>query len=194
MQYKQMRDIAQQGIDKITLVDAVGNRIPIPMQWCRTYSVRIGSSHSIRLFTMKQLLAGIIRLYFEDQQPPGSSLVKRGRYHLISGKQKEAVEPAGWTNIVFPGLTIEMSMVLHDRNKKSRNCPRCCVISGGVKNEWVTWKVASTSPSCSCCDCPYSVRCKLQFQITDQVTVNSDDVPISPTVCVSSHRCQILSN
>jgi hypothetical protein len=37
---KQMGDIIRDAMHGITLVDAIGNRIKIPMEWCRTYSVR----------------------------------------------------------------------------------------------------------------------------------------------------------
>jgi hypothetical protein len=38
-----MHHVVQQfGSAKITLVDAIGNDIPIPMQFCVTYSVRAG--------------------------------------------------------------------------------------------------------------------------------------------------------
>jgi hypothetical protein len=54
MEVKQMCNIVQQGMERIILVDAVGNRIPIPMQLCQTYSVRAdASTHYIRLFAMK---------------------------------------------------------------------------------------------------------------------------------------------
>ena len=36
---KQMSDIVRGAMHGITLLDAIGNRVEIPMEWCRTYSV-----------------------------------------------------------------------------------------------------------------------------------------------------------
>jgi hypothetical protein len=36
---KQMSDIVRDAMHGITLLDAIGNRVEIPMEWCRTYSV-----------------------------------------------------------------------------------------------------------------------------------------------------------
>jgi hypothetical protein len=39
MGIKQMGDIIRDTMQGITLVDAIGNRLQIPMEYCRTYSV-----------------------------------------------------------------------------------------------------------------------------------------------------------
>lgn len=130
----------QQVIEKITLVDAVGNRIPVPLQLCRTYSVRVTNllstcSHpkAIKMF------AGIIKLYFEDHRPPGGSLVKRGHYQLVSGAQRSIIGSSSWELALSPGMMVEMSMVRHDRHDNT-SCPRCGIVSiGWTKDEWATW-------------------------------------------------------
>ncbi|KIM26165.1 hypothetical protein M408DRAFT_197093 [Serendipita vermifera MAFF 305830] len=44
---KQMQDIIREGVESITLIDAIGNHIRIPMEWCRTYAVRIVTSYCV---------------------------------------------------------------------------------------------------------------------------------------------------
>lgn len=81
----------------------------------------------------------MILLHFDQKRPPGSGLVKKGRYQLISGKDREVVGPTQWTAIVRPKLEVEIAMVLYDRNMDITGCPRCGQNSGGVKDAWVTW-------------------------------------------------------
>lgn len=135
-----MGNIVQQVVEKIILVDAIGNRKSIPLEWCPTYSVCVVTSlpSTFRLMAT-QMLTGMIRLYYEKQRLPGSSLVKRGLYQLVSGVQRSKVGSSSWTLALNPGLTVEMSMIRHDC-QNSTSCPRCGHLSTGwSKNEWANW-------------------------------------------------------
>ena len=129
-------------MEKITLVDAIGNRVPIPIHLCRTYSVRVANNALDSLLSQAKMLAGIIQVYFEEQRLPGNTLVKRGDYQLVSGSQRSVVESSGWTLRVEPGLIVEMSMVRHDKQNRNTSCPRCGLVSTRwAKDEWITWFV-----------------------------------------------------
>lgn len=174
-----MREIVQQGMEKITLVDAVGNRITIPTQLCPTYKVRLGNYYFIEDTHGIQMLTDIIRVYFENQQPPGTRLVQRGHYQLISGNQNDVVKSSAWTFIVGAGLTIEMSMIRHDHRNRM-DCPRCGHASmGWEKSEWETWYDHLAKSRLY--SYHFSVSCEARFQITDP----PEDSVVSPGVSVS---------
>ncbi|KIM19822.1 hypothetical protein M408DRAFT_30898 [Serendipita vermifera MAFF 305830] len=119
---KQMRDIIRD-VESITLIDAIGNHIRIPMEWCRTYA----------------MLADILPVYFKHQKLPGSSFIERGDYRLVSGECRDVVQPAEWTYIAKAGSTMEMSMVIHTRNEYAVRCPRCqTVFEGQATNGWAS--------------------------------------------------------
>ncbi|KIM32569.1 hypothetical protein M408DRAFT_183259 [Serendipita vermifera MAFF 305830] len=90
------------------------------------------------------MLTGIIRSYFEHCRPPGAGLVRQGHYQLVSGTQMEEVRRSQWTSLVAPGLTVEMSMIKHNRGNRDIACPKCGLIASKRNdNAWVTWKVLS---------------------------------------------------
>ncbi|KIM28158.1 hypothetical protein M408DRAFT_23870 [Serendipita vermifera MAFF 305830] len=106
MAIKQIRDTIREGVQGITLVDAIGNHIPIPLHLCRSYL----------------MLSKIILAYFQDQKPPGSSLVKRGDYLLISGNKGSFIDPSVWPYLRQSGLIVEMSMI-RDGGLNGMRCP-----------------------------------------------------------------------
>ena len=125
------------------------------------------------------MLAGIIQLYFEEQRPPGSILVKRGDYQLVSGLQRSIVESSRWTFLVEPGLTVEMSMVRHDSENRTTSCPRCGLVSTAwAKNEWAAWFVTFTFFHTRDTHNINSTSCGAAFQITEEISL--DDVLITP--------------
>jgi hypothetical protein len=140
----QIRDIVQQGVDQITLekitfIDAIGNRVPIPMQWCRTYEVPLMVWTRVQLgLLLDQMLRDMMKLYFEHQQPPGSSFFERGQYELVQGPDRRAITSAEWDSTVTPGGTVEMSIQVEVPRHTSGNCPRCQTYSGA--NGWTTWQ------------------------------------------------------
>ncbi|PVG04255.1 FabD/lysophospholipase-like protein [Serendipita vermifera] len=109
MAIKQMRDVVQETVLGITLVDSIGNYIPIPMNFSRTY----------------ETFRDMIRIYFKDQSPPGRDLVERGEYELVSGRQRTIVRPDTWMNAVQPGARVEMSMILRESYGMNLHCPGC---------------------------------------------------------------------
>ncbi|KIM21304.1 hypothetical protein M408DRAFT_109282 [Serendipita vermifera MAFF 305830] len=120
---RSIRDTLQGVAEKITLIDAIGTRIPISLQLCGSY----------------QMLTGIIRLYFEHCRPPGAGLVRQGHYQLVSGTQMEEVQRSQWTSLVAPGLTVEMSMVKHNRGNRDIACPKCGLLARERNNNtWAT--------------------------------------------------------
>jgi len=138
-----MSDIVRDAMHGITLLDAIGNRVQIPMEWCRTYSVCHATSVPGLFFLIHtQMLEDMVRLYFNHQKPPGAVFVGRGDYRLVHGGVGNTVEPVRWTYDVKPGHTVETSMIIHKRNERSVRCPRCrSPFSGRAKNGWADWKV-----------------------------------------------------
>lgn len=95
------------------------------------------------------MLTGIIRSYFEHCRPPGAGLVRQGHYQLVSGTQMEEVQRSQWTSLVAPGLTVEMSMVKHNRGNRDIACPKCGLLARERNNNtWATWKVLSRLNAC----------------------------------------------
>jgi hypothetical protein len=144
---KQMCDIVRDAMHGITLLDAIGNHVQIPMEWCRTYSVCHPSSvPGIFSLIDIQMLEDMVRLYFNHQKPPGAAFVRRGNYRLVHGGVGAIVEPARWTYDVKPGHTVEMSMILCELNERSVKCPRCRTpFNGQAGNGWADWKVSQIS-------------------------------------------------
>jgi hypothetical protein len=138
-----MSDIVRDAMHGITLLDAIGNRVEIPMEWCRTYSVCHATSVLGIIFLINiQMLEDMVRLYFNHQKPPGAAFVRRGDYRLVQGGVGDVVEPARWTYDVKPGHTVETSMILRKRDELFVRCPRCrTLFSGSAKNGWADWKV-----------------------------------------------------
>ncbi|KIM34180.1 hypothetical protein M408DRAFT_91710 [Serendipita vermifera MAFF 305830] len=125
-----MHDALEVIVEKITLVDAIGNRIPIPLHLCCSY----------------KMLTSIIHSYFEHHRPPGTELVRQGHYQLVCGTQKEDIDSSKWTFLAAPGLTVEMSMVRHNRDKRDMACPKCARVCYERINEiWATSYLAMRS-------------------------------------------------
>ncbi|KIM34182.1 hypothetical protein M408DRAFT_91728 [Serendipita vermifera MAFF 305830] len=122
-EFKPMHDILEVISERITLVDATGTRIPIPLQLCVSY----------------EMLAGIIRSYYEHHHPPGTGLVRQGHYQLVCGTEREEVEPSKWSFIATSGMMVEMSMIRHNRHKRDMSCPKCGRISNTrIIDTWAT--------------------------------------------------------
>jgi hypothetical protein len=139
-----MGDIIRDAMHGITLVDAIGKHLQIPMEYCQTYSVSTLPCITYR-FQVKfaQMLQDMVQFYFKHQKPPGTAFVERGDYRLVHGGVGEIVEPARWTYDVKFGHTVEMSMIFHERNKYSLRCPRCRTrFNGPANNGWADWKVS----------------------------------------------------
>lgn len=135
------------------------------------------------------MLSGIIRLYFEGQRLPGSRLVNRGHYQLVSGTQRSTIDSSAWPFMLEPGLTVEMSMVRHDRQNHT-SCPRCGLISTGwAKDEWATW-YSSIHWVILASYCLHSLSCEARFQITEKTSEEEDLV--SPSVYVNLKKIFIL--
>jgi hypothetical protein len=138
-----MKDIVQHSeIERITLVDAIGMPIRIPMEFCHTYAVRFGQpwrpySHS----TLYQMLLDVINLYFRHKKAPESEFVERGDYRLVHGDRKNTVGRTEWARINKVGLKMEMSVILRTRNQSSTSCPSCSTLfEGHAKDDgWTQW-------------------------------------------------------
>lgn len=154
MAIKQIRDTIREGVQGITLVDAIGNHIPIPLHLCRSYL----------------MLSKIILAYFQDQKPPGSSLVKRGDYLLISGNKGSFIDPSVWPYLRQSGLIVEMSMI-RDGGLNGMRCPWCEVPARGAPNEWVT---------CSHCQSRFQMIEKTASENKQASPKSGSDVVITP--------------
>ncbi|CAG8673764.1 3529_t:CDS:2 [Acaulospora colombiana] len=100
MAIKQVRDVMQETVLGITLVDSIGNYVSIPMNFSRTYEI-----------------------YFKNQKPPGRYLVEQGEYELVTGDNKMIVRPDTWMNVAQPGLRVEMSMIRRSNAGSLLHCP-----------------------------------------------------------------------
>jgi hypothetical protein len=139
-----MSDIVRDAMHGITLLDAIGNYVQIPMEWCRTYPVCHATSVPGLFFLINiQMLENMVRLYFNHQKPPGAAFVGRGDYRLVHGGVGNVVEPARWTYDVKPGHTVETSIILRERDEYPVKCPRCRTeFTGLAQNGWADWKVS----------------------------------------------------
>jgi len=91
------------------------------------------------------MLEEMVRVYFKYQRPPGTAFVERGDYRLVHGGRGNIVEPARWTYDLDSVQTVEMSMVLRERNKNRAECPRCRTpFNGPIENGWADWKVSQS--------------------------------------------------
>jgi hypothetical protein len=170
VQIKGMCNIIQQGGEKVTLIDAIGNRVSIPMDFCRTYEVVASLLRSACTLTFHQMLSDIIHFYFRHQRPPGSRFVQQNRYQLVHGADRKTVDPVLWNSCVIPGTAVEMSIVIPCSNKMSDalgSCPRCRTrYDGHRKNGWVTWQVSSCLTFTTCLS-DYSVSCRKPFHLKE---------------------------
>jgi hypothetical protein len=92
------------------------------------------------------MLEDMVHFYFRHQKPPGAAFVECGDYRLVHGGVGEIVEPARWTYDVKSGHTVEMSMMLRERDEGSVKCPRCRThFDGLAQNGWADWKVSQIS-------------------------------------------------
>ena len=73
MKIKRICDIHQQGAANITLVDAIGNNIAIPMEFCSTYAVRCVNIAIFILQIEKVTVPSGFSLYIL-QKPPNTGL------------------------------------------------------------------------------------------------------------------------
>jgi len=80
----------------------------------------------------------MINLYFDHQQPPGSSFFERGQYELVQGPDRLAITSAQWDSTVTPGGTVEMSVQVEMSDFSYKECPRCRTYSSA--DEWTTWQ------------------------------------------------------
>jgi hypothetical protein len=83
------------------------------------------------------MLKDMLSLYFEHQQPPGSSFFEKGRYELVQGPDRREITSAQWDSTVAPGGTVEMSIQVAKTDFSSAECPRCYEPSSA--NGWTTW-------------------------------------------------------
>jgi hypothetical protein len=148
MEFKQMHNVVQQlRIEKITLIDAIGNDIPIPMQFCATYDVST-YTHCVLMLTPKsiaQMISDVISLYFRHQRASGRGFVERGDYRLVHGNRRNVVGAMEWTAIEKVGLKVEMSMVLRTRNEDRTRCPGCrTLFEGKATDGWAQWCASVT--------------------------------------------------
>jgi hypothetical protein len=139
-----IKDIVQQGVDQITLekitfIDAIGNRIPIPMQLCHTYEVPLMVRMCAQLsLLLGQMLRDVMKLYFGHQRPPGSFFFEQDQYELVQGPDRRAITSAEWDSTVTPGGTVEMSIQVEMPYFTDGECPRCRRYSSA--DGWATWQ------------------------------------------------------
>jgi hypothetical protein len=84
----------------------------------------------------------VIQGYCRGQ--PGHRLVKQGDYQMIRTQDSQTIDPSEFANVVGPGMTLEMSIILQRRTALQDNkgkCPQCRYVNStlNVINGWIEW-------------------------------------------------------
>ncbi|KAI9864391.1 MAG: hypothetical protein M1813_003311 [Trichoglossum hirsutum] len=91
----------------IRFEDALGRVRELPYEWFRHW----------------EPFEGLLRAEFKDT--PGESKVLEGHYHLIdTGRQGRLIGKEDWSQSIFPGSTVSMSMILSELRRQRGMCPR----------------------------------------------------------------------
>ncbi|VDB87460.1 unnamed protein product [Peniophora sp. CBMAI 1063] len=105
-----VHDIAYTEANAVTLFDALGRRLVLPIELCTTYS----SFH-----------ATIVVLFFGS---PGQYFVETHAYDVTDLSTADLLTPENWSVVVRSGVKVEMSIVVQQvsSDRELIQCP-CCV-------------------------------------------------------------------
>ena len=132
----------------LILIDAFGEHITLPMQFCWSPHVRLLHTTCDRtlIYYIKELHETLIRLF---KGKIGQEHVERRDYSISTKDGKSMVVSNNWEAIVKKGTVIVMSMIVkvaleQERTRHQRNaCPRCYETDVGVMRDdgWLQWYV-----------------------------------------------------
>lgn len=110
--------------DTITFTDALGRTHYLPFIFFQDYEVRKVPLATLffHLLTWIQVLKRSLRAAFRNL--PGEARVNCGRYVLHNMQTKQVVKKSTWTQTVFPGAKVGMSMLITEYPIDIGYCPR----------------------------------------------------------------------
>jgi hypothetical protein len=108
----------------IKFEDALGRVRELPYEYFRNWEV---SFHIHRILYMvidkAQPFEGFLRADFKDV--PGESKVLEGQYHIVDAKRPDnLISRQDWSQSVFPGAELSMSVIISLLKRQSGRCPR----------------------------------------------------------------------
>ncbi|KAF7966177.1 hypothetical protein HWV62_39756 [Athelia sp. TMB] len=99
-------------VDAVTVVNHLGSEMPIPLIFCHSWS------------DFHVVISGFCK------DSAGYSLIQRGNYKIWNSDDDHAISPADIATSLWPGMRVEMSIVLHAQAAGRKagqtcRCPRC---------------------------------------------------------------------
>ena len=148
----QQRPLTGVGYDlenALILIDALGERVTLPMQFCFSPDVRLLHTTFDRSLTrnVQELHETLIRLF---KGKIGESLVEQREYSISTKDGNSIVASNNWGDIVKKGTVVVMSVIVkkvalrQEHASRQRNvCPRCYETPVGVMPDdgWLQWYV-----------------------------------------------------
>ncbi|TDL13215.1 hypothetical protein BD410DRAFT_847193 [Rickenella mellea] len=133
--------------NSIQLVDAIGTRTLIHIEYCSTWKI----------------LDGLLKARFGDA--PFGRFVQEGEYNMSTHDGKQIILPREWRKVVQAGMVVEMGVILRKPITHSRR--KICPICGYVNSE--------ASPRKGWIDC-LGLDCNARFQTStlDENETNRD--------------------
>jgi hypothetical protein len=102
----------------------------------------LGRTHRLQYQYFKHWDVFQSMLKCEFEALPGESRVLQGQFHIINARRKtQIISPEQWSQIVFPGSEISMSIIIDKLPLKRGICPRpgCDNPLDLIKSPLVTW-------------------------------------------------------
>jgi len=118
--------------DDITFIDALNRRYNLPYVY----------------FQDQEVFESMLRCKFRDL--PGAEKVRKGEYTIKNSKiSGRMIRRPDWNRSVFPGMTLQMMIILKLFRANEMTCPRArCTGSGrlDLNSDVMTWSVVSFTP------------------------------------------------
>jgi len=122
----------------MTLEDAHGNLLPLPIELVVSWEVRRIPQSLIWGTNMSQMLDSILVSHF--QALPGEKKVQNREFAIEDSETRGLLTRKDpWIAFSKPGRKIDMSMIFKDTGKTSVVCPKCDTISKENKGVQVEW-------------------------------------------------------
>ena len=133
----------------LILIDALGSRITLPMQFCFSEQVRLLHTtfdHTL-MYNVQEFHITLTRLF---NGKIGQDHIERGDYSISTEDGKSVATPDNWGAVVEKGRVIVMSVIVKKvgleqkhANRQRNACPRCYETPIGVMPDdgWLQWYV-----------------------------------------------------
>lgn len=132
----------------VILIDALGERKTLPMEFCLSQDVRqLHTSDHPLMYDGQELHITLVRLF---NGKIGQDHVERQDYSISTEDGNSMIAANNWGDFVKKGGVIVMSMIVKkvalrtEYSRRQRNaCPRCYETSVGVMRDdgWLKWYV-----------------------------------------------------